>query len=576
MKRKHGAKLFFGIRAKLNSSFILILLIVTAFIDIAVYQIYQGDIERKELTSMQDAGRIFSENIKNILDGTEEKIMNEIRRSGVFEYLLKNTGASKAEEERKLRSLNTLLHFRGLDCKQVLLLDREGNQFFYDYQNREVTLSEFKQREVYREIAEKQTRLFPARGCTIWRCYEDAMDEIYIIKSYIDPNFLQYCGMICLVVDRENFAKLLGERSFEFTLYEEQGKLLFSNNDIIDAGLGKEKSGEYLLTETAVARKRGNWQLNSYILKSVAFRDLAALMRMLILTEFLLAIIIIVIVYKITEGFLWNITALTENFARIPGNEEIRRITPRSKDETAWLCERFEAMYDQLQENARQMVLTNTLLDKAQYSALTAQMNPHFLYNTLESINAMARMKGQSEISEVIHMLSHLLRGALSDGGQEITLSGEIAYISCYLELQHIVTGERITWDISVDEELMSCRVPRLILQPIVENSILHGLDDMLEDAIVIITADVKEQKLLLTVSDNGKGADQKKLDEILSGKIPESSDRRTHIGVQSVLKRIRILYGDAYGMTMKSTPGSGTTTRIYLPYEKDKNTDRR
>lgn len=576
MKRKHGAKLFFGIRAKLNSSFILILLIVTAFIDIAVYQIYQGDIERKELTSMQDAGRIFSENIKNILDGTEEKIMNEIRRSGVFEYLLKNTGASKAEEERKLRSLNTLLHFRGLDCKQVLLLDREGNQFFYDYQNREVTLSEFKQREVYREIAKKQTRLFPARGCTIWRCYEDAMDEIYIIKSYIDPNSLQYCGMICLVVDRENFAKLLGERSFEFTLYEEQGKLLFSNNDTIDAGLGKEKSGEYLLTETAVARKRGNWQLNCYILKSVAFRDLAALMRMLILTEFLLAIIIIVIVYKITEGFLWNITALTENFARIPGNEEIRRITPRSKDETAWLCERFESMYDQLQENARQMVLTNTLLDKAQYSALTAQMNPHFLYNTLESINAMARMKGQSEISEVIHMLSHLLRGALSDGGQEITLSGEIAYISCYLELQHIVTGERITWDISVDEELMSCRVPRLILQPIVENSILHGLDDMLEDAIVIITADVKEQKLLLTVSDNGKGADQKKLDELLSGKIPESSDRRTHIGVQNVLKRIRILYGDAYGMTMKSTPGSGTTTRIYLPYEKDKNTDRR
>lgn len=576
MKRKHGAKLFFGIRAKLNSSFILILLIVTAFIDIAVYQIYQGDIERKELTSMQDAGRIFSENIKNILDGTEEKIMNEIRRSGVFEYLLKNTGASKAEEERKLRSLNTLLHFRGLDCKQVLLLDREGNQFFYDYQNREVTLSKFKQREVYREIAKKQTRLFPARGCTIWRCYEDAMDEIYIIKSYIDPNFLQYCGMICLVVDRENFAKLLGERSFEFTLYEEQGKLLFSNNDTIDAGLGKEKSGEYLLTETAVARKRGNWQLNCYILKSVAFRDLAALMRMLILTEFLLAIIIIVIVYKITEGFLWNITALTENFARIPGNEEIRRITPRSKDETAWLCERFESMYDQLQENARQMVLTNTLLDKAQYSALTAQMNPHFLYNTLESINAMARMKGQSEISEVIHMLSHLLRGALSDGGQEITLSGEIAYISCYLELQHIVTGERITWDISVDEELMSCRVPRLILQPIVENSILHGLDDMLEDAIVIITADVKEQKLLLTVSDNGKGADQKKLDELLSGKIPESSDRRTHIGVQNVLKRIRILYGDAYGMTMKSTPGSGTTTRIYLPYEKDKNTDRR
>lgn len=115
-------------------------------------------------------------------------------------------------------------------------------------------------------------------------------------------------------------------------------------------------------------------------------------------------------------------------------------------------------MYQQLQENAKQMILTNTLLDKAEYSALLAQMNPHFLYNSLESISAMARLREQEEIVNAIRLLSQLLRGSLSSGIQEIPLSGEIEYVSCYLEMQRIITGDRLTWDIDVDD---TCRMLR-------------------------------------------------------------------------------------------------------------------
>ena len=234
-------------------------------------------------------------------------------------------------------------------------------------------------------------------------------------------------------------------------------------------------------------------------------------------------------------------------------------------------------MYHQLQENAQQMILTNTLLDKAEYSALLAQMNPHFLYNSLESISAMARLRGQDEIVNAIRLLSHLLRASLSSGVQEIALSGELEYVSCYLEMQRIITGDRLTWDIDVDDSLLSLPVPRLILQPIVENAILHGLDEMLQDAIVIITADIRDDKLTLTVNDNGKGADQAMLDALLSSEeeIENPKEHRAHIGIQSVLKRIHILYGADYGMTMESEPGNGMTVRIYLPYDKNKNTDR-
>ena len=434
-----------------------------------------------------------------------------------------------------------------------------------------------KKKEIYSRILETQEKLFPARGCTIWRGCEDSPDELYMIKSYIDPVTLNYYGIVCITISNADFKELLGEYNFDIALYDEQQNFLFcSSKSATHSQLEDQKN--YLSVSTSIRRNRGDWSMISYISRAVAFRDLDALMHMLVLAEVLLGVVVIFIVYRITKGFLWNITALTENFKRIHNQAMPLKIEPHSHDETTYLCEQFETMYHQLQENAKQMILTNTLLNKAEYSALLAQMNPHFLYNSLESISAMARLREQEEIVNAIRLLSQLLRGSLSSGVQEIPLSGEIEDVSCYLEMQRIITGDRLTWDIDVDDSLQGAPVPRLILQPIVENAILHGLDEMLQDAVVIITADVRDKQLVLTVSDNGKGADQAMLDALLASEeeIENPKERRAHIGIQSVLKRIHILYGTDYGMTMESEPGNGMTVRIYLPYDKKKDTDRR
>ena len=567
---------FVGIRGKLSICFILLLLIVMAFIDIAVYNIYQSDIEQKEISSMTDSGVILSDNIHNLLGSLEEKFMNEIQRSDLFGYLTSDWDLSAPNMERKMRTLGTLMHFRGLECTNIFILDREDSTFFCDYQKSGTTFSDFQQKKIYQQILESQEKLFPARGCTIWRSCTDVPDELYMIKSYIDPVTLDYYGIVCLTIKDSNFQSLLGQYNFDIALYDEQQDFLFCSSKAATRS-ELEDAKNYLSVSTSIRRNRGDWSMVSYISRAVAFRDLDALMRMLVLTEVLLGVVVIFIVHRITKGFLWNVTALTENFRRIHNQEETQKIEPHSHDETTYLCEQFDAMYHQLQENAQQMILTNTLLDKAEYSALLAQMNPHFLYNSLESISAMARLREQDEIVSAIRLLSHLLRGSLSSGVQEIALSGELEYVSCYLEMQRIITGDRLTWDIDVDDSLLSLPVPRLILQPIVENALLHGLDEMLQDAIVIITADVRDDRLVLTVSDNGKGADQAMLDALLSSEeeIENPKEHRAHIGIQSVLKRIHILYGTDYGMTMESEPGNGMTVRIYLPYDKNKNTDR-
>lgn len=566
-KKKH----FIGIRTKLSACFIILLFVVMAFIDFAVYQIYKGDIEQKEMAAMEDASEILSENIKNLLDGIEEKLINEIKRSDLFEYLINGTECSVPNIERKLKGIGILMHFRGLECKNTLILDRNDTAFFCDYQKNGMTFEEHRKKTVYHQIVQEKNGMFPARGCTIWRSFDDCPDEVYIIKSYIDPGSLEYCGIICLTIDQEYFKSLLGEHNFEIAIYDERGQFLFcSTGRTVLSEL--ENTNEYLSSDTTVRRNRGNWKMLSYISKEFVLRDLMQLMIMLFLIEILLGVLVVFAVHKITAGFLWNVTALTENFKRIHMQETVTKIVPHSYDETSYLCERFEAMYCQLQENAKQMIQTNLLLNKAEYSALLAQMNPHFLYNSLESVSAMARLKGEEEIVRAIHMLSHLLRGALSGGEQEISLSDELAYISCYLEMQKLITGGRITWDICVDEKLLSCCVPRLLLQPIVENSILHGVDGMLDDAVIIITADIRENRLVLTISDNGKGAEQEQLDALLTDEgMDDSRNDRAHIGIQSVLKRIHILYGKEYGMTMESELEKGTIVRIYLPYDEIK-----
>ena len=573
MRMRRKKKRFIGIRTKLSACFILLLFIVMAFIDVTVYQIYKTDIEQTEMNSMQDASEILSENIKNLLNNIEEKLMNEVKRSRLFEHLTDGAELSAQNMERKLRGFGILMHFRGLECKNILVLDHEEHMFFCDTGKTGMTLAQYQEKSVYQHLIQEKTEMFPARGCTIWRSYADASDEIYILKSYIDPFSLEYCGIVCLTIDREYFHVLLGEHNFDIAILDENGDPLFCSTGTA-AHYAVETSEKYLCSDTSIRRSRGNWKMISFISREVVFRDLIRLIRMLVFAELLLGIVIVFAVHKITEGFLWNVTALTDNFKRIQKQETVQKIVPHSQDETTYLCERFDSMYRQLQENAEQMIQTNTLLDKAEYNALLAQINPHFLYNSLESVSAMARIKGQGDIAGTIHMLSHLLRGALSSGEQEITLSRELEYISCYLEMQKLITGGRITWDIDVDESLLDCRVPRLLLQPIVENSILHGVDEMLNDAVIIITADVREEKLVLTVSDNGKGAQQEMLDALLAAEITEDTkERRAHIGIQSVLKRIHILYGEAYGMTMESELEKGTTVRIYLPYDKKEDT---
>jgi len=257
-------------------------------------------------------------------------------------------------------------------------------------------------------------------------------------------------------------------------------------------------------------------------------------------------------------------------------------ISSDSKDEVGILSIHFNRMVSQVQKLIQEVYQEQYLKQRAELKSLRAQINPHFLYNTLESINWMARIKNVPEIGEMVKALGDLMRASIS-GDDFITISDEVVNISNYLKIQKFRYGDRFEAHICISPEIGDVKIPKLILQPIVENSIVHGLENKVESGRIEITGRLEEGNVVITISDDGVGMEEEKVDMLTrlfneynqqgfadpaaSGlKKGKDDDMHTHIGLINADRRLRIYYGREYGLSISSSKGRGTCVRIVLP----------
>lgn len=207
----------------------------------------------------------------------------------------------------------------------------------------------------------------------------------------------------------------------------------------------------------------------------------------------------------------------------------------------------------------------NTQQKEAEFKVLASQINPHFLYNTLETIRMKARVNHQAEIEELVKMLAKILRRNIQAGSQDVTIKAEAELVESYLKIQKYRFDERIQYEIHIDEEAENCLILPLILQPIVENSIIHGLETKEGTGHILIRVEREEEKLRIIVEDDGVGISSERLEE-LHGELKRHNLDRSHIGVCNVHQRIRLKYGEDYGLTIRSLQGKMTRVVISLP----------
>ena len=202
-------------------------------------------------------------------------------------------------------------------------------------------------------------------------------------------------------------------------------------------------------------------------------------------------------------------------------------------------------------------------LHRAELELLQAQINPHFLYNTLDSIAILAESQRDEDVVTMVTSLSTFFRNSLNKGEDIISLDAERTQVTSYLEIQHIRYSDILRYEINIPEELLDCMVPKLILQPLVENALYHGIKNRRGVGTITVTGAAEGSDLILRVSDNGAGMDEEQV-RILQAGIYE--DRHTGLGLVNVHKRIRLYCGEPYGLSFESQMGRGSTVSVRLP----------
>lgn len=201
----------------------------------------------------------------------------------------------------------------------------------------------------------------------------------------------------------------------------------------------------------------------------------------------------------------------------------------------------------------------------AEFKMLASQINPHFLYNTLETIRMRARRSKQGDIEEIVKMLAKIMRSYIQVGGTEASIRSEIELVEYYLKIQQYRFEERIHYQIEIDPELLEYKILPLVMQPVVENSIIHGLERKEGDGSITITIHEKDGKVIISIRDDGMGIPADKL-ESMRRNLNRYDEKGRHIGVANVHQRVKSKYGDAYGVEIESVEGAYTKVDIILP----------
>ena len=292
--------------------------------------------------------------------------------------------------------------------------------------------------------------------------------------------------------------------------------------------------------------------------------------RRLLLEEIPLIIacgfIILFLGLSFSRIFTRKIEELTQNMDQVNHGSREVTVSSDSEDEVGILINSFHNMMDEINRLIDEVYVNKIALKEYELKALQAQINPHFLYNTLSMMNWMAIRSNQMEISKVTLALSTFYRTALSKGEDVVTVENCIQNMQAYLEIQLTMHDNNFTVDWDIDPTIKNEKMPKLLLQPVVENAIEHGIDEKEDgDKKLFLSFRGNGDDVEITVRDNGMGMPQEKAETLVTYQAKG-------YGLKNVNDRIRLLYGEKYGIRIFSAPDEGTTVVMRFPKEGRKN----
>lgn len=337
-------------------------------------------------------------------------------------------------------------------------------------------------------------------------------------------------------------------------------KLDLSTND--NTQNMKISGKEYLISTMTITLN--NWKIVGIIPYSEIYSRTASIENSIIVVLILFIIIMFLFIYRISKMISKPINKLSKTMKIVESGDFNTKVEVESNDEFGDLAKSFNHMLKKISQLNKEELDNQKKLRKAELKALQSQINPHFLYNTLDSVGWMARLNKIDKVEEMLDSLSTYFRISLSKGSELISIKDELTHVEKYLSIQKIRYEKKLNYTINVPEEILEFKTIKMILQPLVENSIYHGIKEKEGPGEIRITATLGEN-IVFCVEDTGIGMTKEKLEE-LHEMIASGKDYNPNAyGVINVHKRIQILFGEEYGLRYESEYGKGTRVFVTL-----------
>lgn len=567
---------FSNIRKKIFSLTFL-LLIIFGLIGLLTFQIvslmYEEAMYQESAQSLDLSSHVLDEELRRI-ENLSFQISTENFTQTRMSYLKDNNFSFEAYRmQAELIDRMTVFANQESYISSVILIEPNGRAL-------EVWRA---QEETIINLEEKLQEVEEGNGGNVWLSSED--NKVLLAAREIKQKeelSMQHLGYLIIVVNLDDFIN----RTLDFSsssdfiitkneevIYKDQFETeevenVLRSNTAEDYSITQLEEEEYFITN------RPSQYSDIVYYNIVPFENIAGAKK--VITRLMAGYFVFILFFtvflsrKSAYAISRPIEQLTEKMKQVQnGNFSpvVDKEGPYLKDEIGDLQHNFSIMLDKINQLIKENYTKQLLIKETEYKALQSQINPHFLYNTLDSINWIAKVNDQEKISAMVEALGNMMRNIISKKAPLITLKEEMDIVTDYITIQKYRYGDRLHFHLDYDSSCETARIPKLTIQPLVENAIQHGLEEMATECYISVHIFSERGFVNMIVQDNGPGMNEETITQIYQGQIkPKGSG----IGLYNIMERINIMFGEESKVVIESRKNSGTDVKISLPFMED------
>ncbi len=574
------AKIFDSIQTTLTLAVVLIIVSILITVVVLVYTTTDKVLEDNAVTTNKSLVTQISYDIEFYLRNTEVAIESLMLSDGVKDFF---AGSDKGLEMMAVASMNSLIDSRE-DVINVVLIRSDGEILAND-QEAEVKEDMDFTKQPYYEKAITSDEMVVSESLVQNIFYGHYLWVVSCSRAYVNPESGQIEGVILVDLNYKMIQDMvsrssIGDKGYVF-IVDNLGSIVYHpKQPLIYNNLQEEKIQDVIDSDQAVISATVNGQKVHYLSEDSIYSQWYVIgkvyddeinvysetLRNYSFWMLILALIIgTMLAFVVSGSILKPVDKLVGGIYQFQSGNLDVEVHVDSHNELGLLTMNFNRMTKRIKALVKQNQEAERTKRKSEIEALQSQINPHFLYNTLDSIVWMAESGKSEEVVLMTSSLAKLFRISINKGEEVVTLKQEIEHVESYLVIQQMRYGDKLQYEIDVDPSIYPVRMIKLILQPLVENAIYHGIKQVPGQGMIWIRGKKEEDSIVLEVEDNGMGMEKAVIDELMAGHNV-STKKDGGVGAFNVDQRIKLYYGMEYGISIESELYEGTTISIRLP----------